>query len=348
MRSTGLFDSAYAIDAQLRREGYDPDASITLALLGWVCRGVGAGLSAAAEYCQKRHDLFVRRGRYWDEKRLNDAKAEFLRDTRALCEEPFETFSRRDFDRRYSAILTRFMTVRETINREIDARVLAEINACAAPPPWFAPRAVARRARFRARREGAWGRWAARVRAAFVRGFTPPPAPGERRRSGAPIRRLCRASVNPMPAIEDVVAAYRAARGRGHVAEKLRCGSLLLDAEAGVDSSLVRTATGEIVGRRPGLRGWIGDRAPWLLNHYVTLMKWRRLAQAFREAHGLRDPVPASVLLDDDAPAVFPQPLRGRLEAARRDAKELLASAAGRTVKDFRQTLARREWRRTG
>ena len=37
------------------------------------------------------------------------------------------------------------------------------------------------------------------------------------------------------------------------MAEKIRCGSLLLDLEATVDSSLVRTASGEITGRRPGL-----------------------------------------------------------------------------------------------
>ena len=186
------------------------------------------------------------------------------------------------------------------------------------------------------------------ARDAIARGFAPPPAPGERRRSGPPIRRLCRATIHPMPDIRDVIEAYRAARGRGRVEEKIRCGSLLLDAEAGVDSSLIRSEAGEIVGRKPGLRGWIGDRAPWLLKHYVSLMQYRRLAQAFREAHGLRDPHPATLLLDDDAPRIFPQPLRGRLEAARREAKALLASEVGRTVKDFRQALARREWRRTG
>ena len=165
---------------------------------------------------------------------------------------------------------------------------------------------------------------------------------------GAPIRRLCRTSVNPMPDIETIIEAYQAARGRGRVAEKIRCGSLLLDAEAGVDSSLIRTSDGEIAGRNPGLRGWIGERAPWLLKHYVSLMQYRRLAQAFREAHGLQDPHPAALLLDDGAAKIFPQPMRGRLEEARRDAAALLASGAARTVQDFRAALARREWRRTG
>ena len=77
-------------------------------------------------------------------------------------------------------------------------------------------------------------------------------------------------------------------------------------------------------------------------------MQYRRLAQAFREAHGLRDPHPASILLEDEAPRVFPPPQRKRFEAARAVAKTLLASPAGRTMKDLRQALARREWRRTG
>ena len=348
MKCTGIFDNVHAVDRELRAAGGPARDGLAIELFGWLFRNIGNGLDAAAEFCQTRYEVCRRKGRYWDSKRLADAKDAFIRDTRALCAEPSERFSRHDFDRRYSALLTRFETTRAAILREAEERTRAENAARADPPPWLAPRAVARRAEFRRRRERAWMRWAARARDALVRGFAPPPAPGERRRAGAPIRRLCRASVNPMPDIQDVVEAYRAARGRGRVAEKIRCGSLLLDAEAGVDSSLIRTESGEIVGRNPGLRGWIGDRAPWLLNHYVSLMQYRRLAQAFREAHGLRDPCPATLLLDDAAPRIFPQPLRGRLEAARREAKALLASEAGRTVKDFRQALARREWRRTG
>lgn len=347
MRSTGVFDQVNEFGWQMRRAGCDFDGSLVVALLALSCRGVAAGLSAAAEFCQRRYQLHVRRGRYWDEKRLADAKDAFVRDLRALADEFSSRPDRRDFARRHLALVNRFKHVRETLRREAESRVLAEANAVS-PPPWAAPRALARRARLRDRRERAWGRWVSLVLPALVRGSPLPPAPGSRRRTGAPIRRLCRVSINPPPSIADVVAAYRAARGRGRVAEKIRCGSLLLDAEATVDSSLVRTESGEIAGRNPGLRGWLFDRAPWLVNHYVTLMKWRRLAQEFREAHGLRDPHPASLLLDDAAPRIFPKPLRGRLEAARRAAKSLLESSAGRTVLDFRAALARREWRRTG
>ena len=347
MPSTGVFEGVQAVDRMMRAQGYT-DGALTLALINWIDHGVDEFIHEAAVFFQKRYDLFRRKGRYWDEKRLADAKQAFIDGVRALSANPDSKSRFHGYDRRYMALVNQFKHTQEAIYREARERTRAELAKRSAPPPWLGPRAQARRAEFRRRREHAWTRWFVAVRDAVARGFEPPPAPGEHRRSGPPIRRLCRSSINPMPDIKDIVEAYHAARGRGRVAEKIRCGSLLLDAEAGVDSSLIRTEAGEIVGRKPGLRGWIGDRAPWLLKHYVSLMQYRRLAQAFREAHGLRDPHPATLLLDDAAPRIFPQPLRGRLEAARREAKALLESAAGRTVEDFRQALARREWRRTG
>ena len=346
--TTGIFENAIEVDRMLRAQGYDVGGSLTLAFLGWVFRGVASGVGVAADFCQKRYQIHHRRGRYWDEKRLEDAKDEFVRTIHELAARyDAGEIALAENDRLYHAAANRFAAVRETVRREGEERTCAEAGARMRPPPWLAPRALAHRGRIRDRIERSWSRWVSAARDAVVRGFAPPPAPGARRRAGAPVRRLCRSSVNPVPPIERVVEAFRAARGRGRVAEKIRCGSLLLDAEAGVDSSLRRTETGEITGRNPGLRGWIGDRAPWLLNHYASLMQYRRLAQAFREAHGLRDPHPASILLDDDAPRLFPAPRRARLEEARKAAKESLASA-GRTMKDLRQALARREWRRTG
>ncbi|MBQ9726161.1 MAG: hypothetical protein IJV65_01480, partial [Kiritimatiellae bacterium] len=329
MTSTGIFENAIEVDRALRAQGIDTDYPLTFALVGWAFRNVAGGLAAAAACCQKRYQIYRRKGDYWNQKRWDDAKSTFIRELHALDAEYAtdpdhpDAPSKQGYNKRYSAILKRFMTTRADLEREAEERHRAERAANPDPPPWLAPKAIARRAAFRARRDRAWWRWADKAKAAVARGFAPPPGPGERRRTGAPVRRLCRASVNPVPDIADVIAAYKAARGRGRVAEKIRCGSLLLDAEAGVDSSLVRTAAGEIVGRKPGLRGWIGDRAPWLLNHYVSLMQYRRLAQAFREAHGLRDPHPATLLLDDEGPKAFPQPMRGRLEAARREAKAL-------------------------
>ncbi|MBQ9727368.1 MAG: hypothetical protein IJV65_07675, partial [Kiritimatiellae bacterium] len=300
------------------------------------------GLARAFE---RRYQVFRRRGHYWLEKRERELWRTYL-------DRLAEFSNTHDLGERAEEIDAWFRKERKDIDREkrrledeAMRRFCARDKARCARLRVRRERAAARRAKLR---ESRWTRWAAACADAVRRGLEPPPAPGARRRSGAPVRRLCRSSVNPAPSPSALAAAFDAARGRGRVEEKIRCGSLLLDLEATVDSSLVRTAAGEIAGRRPGLRGWIGDHLPYLLNHYASLMQYRRLAQAFREAHGLRDPHPATILLDDDAPAVFPQPLRARFEAARKEAKEFLATGAGRTMKDLRAALSRREWRRTG
>ena len=181
------------------------------------------------------------------------------------------------------------------------------------------------------------------------------PAPGERRRrKGAPIRRLCEASVLPPPNPEALLAGWEATRGHGKVAEKIRLGSMLLDAEATVDSSLVRDGDGEIVGRKPGLKGWLAANCPQLVPHYGSLMRFRRLAASFREEHALRDPVPAATLLEERNPderndrvmEKLPEAHRERLRAARAKAAALLASAEGKTATALARELAMRRERR--
>ena len=95
---------------------------------------------------------------------------------------------------------------------------------------------------------------------------------------------------------------------------------MLLDAEASVDSSLVRNEDGEIVGRKPGLRGWVFENCPELMAHYGSLMGYRRLAAEFREAHDIGDPCPAALLLDEEpAPEQrLPPVVRAALPALRR------------------------------
>lgn len=304
----------------------------------WQWQNLRIALRQVEDVFERRYQVWRRKGYYWVEKRERLLAEEYRR-------RMDEYGSEHPLEDGWRAIHAWFCNERNKLQRErwrledeAGARLVARDRG-----KWA--RAQARRAKLR---ENRWLRWAADCAAAVRRGLEPPTAPGQRRRTGAPIRRLCKASLNPAPSPEVLAAAFAAARGRGCVEEKLRCGSLLLDLEASVDSSLVRTATGEIVGRKPGLRGWIGDNLPGLLKHYASLMQYRRLAQAFREAHGLRDPHPASILLEDEAPRVFPPPQRKRFEAARAEAKTLLASPAGRTMKDLRQALARREWRRTG
>ena len=222
---------------------------------------------------------------------------------------------------------------REREAREAERDSLSE-NPCAA----------ARRARARARRDEAWRAWFTAMEQAAGR-----PSAGLVRtnpiRRGPPVRRLCTASVNDPPAPKAVYAQYEKARGRGRVEEKIRLGSMLLDAEASADSSLRRDEYGTIVGRNPGLRGWIADNCPALMKHYQTLLGYRRLAAEFRDAHDLGDPCPAALLLGEDpgAEAKLPPRARALLPAARRRARTRLKEPEAATVKAFAEKL-KRSW----
>ena len=141
---------------------------------------------------------------------------------------------------------------------------------------------------------------------------------------------------------------YEKARGRGRVEEKIRLGSMLLDAEATVDSSLVRDEDGEIVGRNAGLRGWILDNCPELLPHYAALTGYRRLAWEARESQDLFDPIPAVLLLAAElaVEAKVPPARRERIEPARERVRRLLKEPESATVAGFlRRLRAEREER---
>ena len=204
---------------------------------------------------------------------------------------------------------------------------------------------IARRERARRRRDEAWNAWFSALERAVAGCRTPPRDLLARNpvRRGAPIRRLCSFSVHEPPTAEAVYEQYEKARGRGRVEEKIRLGSMLLDAEASVDSSLVRDGNGEIVGRKAGLRGWIADNCPALMKHYAALMGYRRLAAEFRDAHDLADPCPAALLLDEEPAAEkkLPPKQRSALPAARRRARERLKEPESATVKAFAAKLQR-------
>ncbi len=175
------------------------------------------------------------------------------------------------------------------------------------------------------------------------------------RRKGAPSRRLCAFSLKEAPTGDEVRAQYEKARGRGRVEEKIRLGSMLLDAEATVDSSLVRDEDGEIVGRNAGLRGWILDNCPELLPHYAALTGYRRLAWEAREAEDVFDPIPASVLLgpEPEVEAKVPPGRRAKIKPARKDIRRLLMEPESATAAGFLRRLriereARERARRSG
>ena len=75
---------------------------------------------------------------------------------------------------------------------------------------------------------------------------------------------------------------------------------MLCDLEAYCDNSLLRNEDGVIIGRNPGMKGWIGDNCPKLLAHYKNAMRYKGLAEKFRQAVGAADPVPAAALAAKD------------------------------------------------
>jgi len=209
------------------------------------------------------------------------------------------------------------------------------------------PAAAKRRAAARAKRDLAWQDWFGALEKAVAGSDTPPREPGmpqlpdRPRRKGAPLRRLCVFSAKSAPTGDEVREQFEKARGRGKVEEKIRLGSMLLDAEATTDSSIIRDGDGEIVGRNGGLRGWIFDNCPDLLPHYAALTGYRRLAWEARDAEDLFDPVPAELLLapDPEVERKVRPAQRERLPGARKRLRALLAAPESATVAGFLRRL---------
>ena len=337
----------------------------------------GAFCIALAKFLHREYQYFTRKGYYGCERRREEAHRMFEEGMASLSQHPESWQSRynqifadyiaelRQIDKDFEQQTGRSpYGVVQTVRRRTDRRFGAgwregggrgsdtgwrtSRNEGGGWSPWASPKAVQGRRHRREKRLALWREWARKCAEAMRLGKTPPPTPAERHvGGGAPIRRLCERSSSPPPTPEALLAQYDKAKGRGPVEEKLRLGSMMLDIEAAVDSSLVRDPSGEIVGRNAGVRGWIAENCPELIPHYASLMGYRRLADEFRKVHGLRDPHPATRFLEPKFPAecfapAMREPMRSRYAAARR----LLASPAAKTAKDFAEALART--RRTG
>ena len=102
-------------------------------------------------------------------------------------------------------------------------------------------------------------------------------------------------SVNPPPTAEALEAAWKATRGGRRrdpevLAARLQLGAMLSDLEPIVDQSYIRDEDGTVVGRQPGLRGWIAMHTPALLPYYKTLMAYKSLADKLRMVLGIEEP----------------------------------------------------------
>ena len=246
--------------------------------------------------------------------------------------------ARESSPREYLRVLRSIAAERERREAEREREALALSDQSAA---------AKRRAAARAKRDLAWQEWFGTLERAVAGSGTPPREPGmprlpdRPRRKGAPIRRLCVFSAKSAPTGDKVREQFEKARGRGKVEEKIRLGSMLLDAEATVDSSLIRDSDGEIVGRNGGLRGWIFENCPELLPHYAALTGYRRLAWEARDAEDLFDPVPAELLLaaDPEVERKVRPAQRERLPGARKRLRTLLAAPESATVAGFLRRL---------
>ena len=119
----------------------------------------------------------------------------------------------------------------------------------------------------------------------------------ERRRALAAERRRIRrrTTENPCPTKEQILDAWLHVKD-SHEAT-IRFGGLIEDLECYLDNSLVRDEGGAIVGRCPGVKGWLKDNVPALWLKYTTVMRYKAAAKKLRQLAGLSDPTPVDAVL---------------------------------------------------
>ena len=126
-------------------------------------------------------------------------------------------------------------------------------------------------------------------------------AENERRRALAAERRKIRArtTTNACPTREAILDAWNRRKDSHEAA--IRFGSLLEDLECYLDNSLRRDENGVIVGRNPGIKGWLCDNLPEVLDKYTTAMRYKAAAKKLKQVVELADPTPADVVLPSGA-----------------------------------------------
>ena len=141
------------------------------------------------------------------------------------------------------------------------------------------------------------------------------------------IRRRC--TENPCPTREQVLDAWIHVKD-SHEAT-IRFGSMLEDLECYLDNSLRRNENGVIVGRNPGIKGWLQENIPALALRYTTVMRYKAAAKKLRQIVGLADPIPAAAVLVDGDKAGSSGKTVPRTEAARTADKATSGDTVART-----------------
>ena len=127
-------------------------------------------------------------------------------------------------------------------------------------------------------------------------------AENERRRALAAERRRIRArsTTNACPTREAILEAWNRRKDSHEAA--IRFGSMLEDLECYLDNSLRRSEDGVIIGRNPGIKGWLCDNLPEIYEKYTTAMRYKAAAKKLKQVVELADPTPADVVLPHGAP----------------------------------------------
>ena len=122
-------------------------------------------------------------------------------------------------------------------------------------------------------------------------------AENERRRALAAERRKIRArtTTNACPKSKAILEAWNHRKDSHEAA--IRFGSLLEDLECYLDNSLRRNEDGVIIGRNPGIKGWLFENIPEISGHYTTAMRYKAAAKKLKQVVELADPMPADVVL---------------------------------------------------
>ena len=82
---------------------------------------------------------------------------------------------------------------------------------------------------------------------------------------------------------------------------QLRLGGMMMVVECYVNNALIRKYDDKmpkIVGRKPGVLGWIREHCPELEPKYKTLQRWKNFTKRFLQELEILDPIPLSVLFD--------------------------------------------------
>ena len=106
-----------------------------------------------------------------------------------------------------------------------------------------------------------------------------------------------RMTLNRCPTRDEILDAWVKVKESNEAL--LRFGSLIEDLECYVDNSLRRMEDGVIVGRRPGIKGWLQMEIPALYLKYTTVMAYKAAAKRMRQVLDISDPLPLSAVLGD-------------------------------------------------